>query len=248
LKLRFPFTDLILAWLVATIFSGLPSTLYALASGADPLEATRAAGTMLTPGATDTATLIAAAALVHPAVSLFWTALFGFLLPRRQVALWAIGGAAAVALLDLRVIAPSFFPSVAALPFWPQFADHLMWGALLGGTLQLRQHRAALKFGFTMANDAPIETRLVRVRGRVQGVGYRYACVQQASSLGITGWVRNRMDDSVEAMLQGTPAQLDRMCQWMRDDVPTAIVEDIEIAQIPPPFTRFDRFEQRPTQ
>jgi hypothetical protein len=50
-----------------------------------------------------------------------------------------------VALLDLGVIAPRLFPAVAALPFWPQFADHLAWGALLGGTLQLRQRRAALR-------------------------------------------------------------------------------------------------------
>jgi acylphosphatase len=73
--------------------------------------------------------------------------------------------------------------------------------------------------------DAAIETRLVCVRGRVQGIGYRHACVQQARALGVTGWVRNRMDDSVEAMLQGTPRQLARMCDWMRDDMPAALVE-----------------------
>lgn len=138
MKLRFGSRDLLYAWLLATVFSGLPSTLHALVTGADPLEATRAAGAMLVPAATNTPTLVAAAAIVHPAVSLFWTAVFGWLLPRRHVALWAVAGSAAVALLDLRVIAPLVFPSVAALPFWPQFADHLMWGALLGGTLQAR--------------------------------------------------------------------------------------------------------------
>ncbi len=95
--------------------------------------------------------------------------------------------------------------------------------------------------------ETPIETRLVRVRGRVQGVGYRYACVLEARALGVTGWVRNRMDDSVEAMLQGTPAQLQRMCDWMRDDMPAALVEDMSVTGVPPPFPRFDRFEQRPT-
>jgi acylphosphatase len=95
--------------------------------------------------------------------------------------------------------------------------------------------------------DAPLETRLVRVYGRVQGVGYRYACVQQARSLGVTGWVRNRMDDSVEAMLQGTPDQLAQMCDWMRDDMPAALVEKMDVSDIAPPFPRFDRFEQRPT-
>jgi acylphosphatase len=92
-----------------------------------------------------------------------------------------------------------------------------------------------------------LETRLVRVRGRVQGVGYRFACVHQAHALGVTGWVRNRMDDSVEAMLQGTPRQLTQMCDWMRDEMPAALVEEMDIAEVPPPFPRFDRFEQRPT-
>lgn len=139
---HFSLRDLFWAWLIATVFSGLPSTLHALAIGADPLEATLAAGAMLAPPSSGTAVLVGAAALVHPAVSLFWTALFGLLLPRRHVLAWALIGSAAVALLDLLVIAPRLFPAVAALPLWPQFADHLMWGALLGGTLQWRMRHA----------------------------------------------------------------------------------------------------------
>ena len=100
-----------------------------------------------------------------------------------------------------------------------------------------------------MASFFPaIATRLVRVRGRVQGVGYRYACVQQARALGITGWVRNRMDDSVEAMLQGTPEQVERMCDWMNNDMPAALVEAMEVTDMPPPYPRFAHFEQRPTE
>ena len=93
----------------------------------------------------------------------------------------------------------------------------------------------------------PIETRLVRVHGRVQGVGYRYACVQQARALGLTGWVRNRMDESVEALLQGPPQRVDRMCEWMQNEVPAALVERIEVAPVAPPFPRFDDFQQLPT-
>ena len=136
MKLRFPARHLFLAWLLATVFSGVPSTLYALAMGNDPLEATRAAGAMLLPYEQDTWTLFAAAAIVHPAISVFWAAVFGALLPRQRTAMWAVVGAAAIAVLDLRVIAPAFFPAVAALAFWPQFADHLAWGALFGATLQ----------------------------------------------------------------------------------------------------------------
>ncbi|TFZ06213.1 hypothetical protein EZ313_06090 [Ramlibacter henchirensis] len=145
MKLRFELKDLAYAWLVATVFSGLPSTLHALVTGGDPLEATRAAGAMLIPASSSTPALFAAAAIVHPAVSLFWTAVFGMLLPRRHVVFWAVVGAALVALLDLRVIAVRLFPEVTALAFWPQFADHLMWGALLGGTLYMRLRRAPVE-------------------------------------------------------------------------------------------------------
>jgi acylphosphatase len=92
-----------------------------------------------------------------------------------------------------------------------------------------------------------LECRLVRVRGRVQGVGYRQACVEQAKALGVTGWVRNRMDESVEALLQGTPHQLDQMCDWLREDVPFALVNELEVTPVAPPFPRFDRFERLPT-
>ena len=141
MRLRFPPRDLAWAWFIATVFSGLPSTAHALLTGADPLEATLAAGAMLLPASASTAALVAAAAIVHPAVSLFWAAVFGILLPRRQVVSWAVAGAALVALVDLLAIAPLAFPSVARLPFAPQFADHLMWGALLGGTLQFRSRK-----------------------------------------------------------------------------------------------------------
>jgi len=96
-------------------------------------------------------------------------------------------------------------------------------------------------------SDDALETRVVRVRGLVQGVGYRHACLEQAQKLNITGWVRNRVDGSVEAMLQGTPPQLTRMCHWMRHEVPTAVVTDIEITEAPTPLPGFPRFEQWPT-
>ena len=95
--------------------------------------------------------------------------------------------------------------------------------------------------------DEPLETRRVCVRGRVQGVGYRHGCVQQARALGLSGWVRNRLDGSVEAMLQGPPPQVARMCEWMGNDMPAALVEDMDVTEVAPPFPRFDRFEQQRT-
>lgn len=88
------------------------------------MEATRAAGALVgRPGS------IAAAAAVHASISLFWAAVLWLTLPRTYTLLWALLASAGIALLDLRIIAPAFFPGVAALAFWPQFADHLMWGA-----------------------------------------------------------------------------------------------------------------------
>src|SRR5260370_18715562 len=87
-------------------------------------------------------------------------------------------------------------------------------------------------------NDGMLETRLVRVRGRVQGIGYREACVRRARALGVTGWVRNRMDDSVEAMLQGSPEQLADMCSWLGDGMPAALVDELDVIRVQPPFPR----------
>lgn len=136
---RRSFTDLARAWLAATLLSGLPSTAWALLTGADALEPTRAAGAMLLPGETSTGRLIAAAAVVHPVVSAFWALVLWYALPRRATLEWALLAAVLIALLDLKLIAPHFFPRVAALDFWPQLADHLMWGAAFGIALGWRR-------------------------------------------------------------------------------------------------------------
>ena len=92
-----------------------------------------------------------------------------------------------------------------------------------------------------------VATWQVRIRGRVQGVGFRKACVRRARARGVAGWVRNRMDDSVEALLQGTPAQLAEFCEWLREGVDAALVEDLQVTDVPPPFPRHDDFERLPT-
>jgi acylphosphatase len=66
--------------------------------------------------------------------------------------------------------------------------------------------------------------------------------------MGITGWVRNRLDGSVEALLQGRSEPLAQMRGWLRHGVSTASVDDLDVMLQPPPLARFDRFECRPTE
>lgn len=81
----------------------------------------------------------------------------------------------------------------------------------------------------------------------VQGVGFREACVQRARGLRIKGWVRNRLDGSVEAVIQGPPAALDAMCDWLAHDVPGARVDALQVQALPRPCENFGSFERRPT-
>jgi acylphosphatase len=91
--------------------------------------------------------------------------------------------------------------------------------------------------------DARLETYYVRVRGVVQGVGFRHATVRQAHALGITGWVANLEDGSVEAMVQGSANQVDRMLEWLRRGPPSARVTEC-VSEERALEKRFVRFEQ----
>ena len=79
------------------------------------------------------------------------------------------------------------------------------------------------------------------VRGRVQGVCFRVATMEQGEHLGLAGWVRNRSDDSVEAHLQGPAADVDVMLDWCHRGPPSARVDDLvcEAAAVDPALTRF---------
>ncbi len=71
-------------------------------------------------------------------------------------------------------------------------------------------------------------TRHFRIRGHVQGVGYRYATRQVTQRLGLSGWVRNCPDNSVEARPTGIPASLDALGQWLCHGSPGAHVTQVE--------------------
>jgi acylphosphatase len=74
-----------------------------------------------------------------------------------------------------------------------------------------------------------MEVRHLIVSGYVQGVGYRYSMVMAAQRLGITGWVRNRRDGSVEAMISGTAEGVAAMIDWARHGPSGAEVEHVAV-------------------
>ena len=122
---------------VAAVLSGIPSTVHALATGRDPLEATLAAGSILLPEETRPERLLAAAVPVHLALSLGWSVVLAGVLPRRPS--FAAGAAAglAIAALDLGV-AGRRFPRIRALPLGPQVADHVAYGIVVAAVLRSR--------------------------------------------------------------------------------------------------------------
>jgi len=92
-------------------------------------------------------------------------------------------------------------------------------------------------------NEASV-TRHLAVHGRVQGVGYRYAMVRAAQRFGVTGWVRNRVDGTVEAVVQGPPAAVESIVAWARAGPDAAIVDRVEVAEA---HGTYRSFESRPT-
>lgn len=85
----------------------------------------------------------------------------------------------------------------------------------------------------------------VIVGGEVQGVGYRYTMRMVAREAGVSGWVRNRHDGSVEAEVEGTPGQVDEVLAWMAAGPPGAIVESAAVTDASPTGGR--GFEVLPT-
>ncbi|MCU0804767.1 MAG: acylphosphatase [Burkholderiales bacterium] len=83
--------------------------------------------------------------------------------------------------------------------------------------------------------------KLLRIHGRVQGVGYRESLRWEAERRGATGWVRNRRDGTVEAAIDGDPAVIDALIDWCRAGPPAARVTAVDVADIDGPFAGFAR-------
>ncbi len=87
-------------------------------------------------------------------------------------------------------------------------------------------------------------TKLLRLHGRVQGVYYRESMYRKAAELGVTGWVRNRRDGTVEAMVQGSVEAVQCMLAWARIGPTMAMVTDMVVE---PGSGHYEAFERKDT-
>ena len=93
-----------------------------------------------------------------------------------------------------------------------------------------------------------MDRRRLRVEGHVQGVGFRDACVEQARSLALAGYVRNQRDGSIEVMLEGPADAVARMVDWLHRGPPRARVVRVTAIPASSADVPMQRFERRPTE
>ena len=84
------------------------------------------------------------------------------------------------------------------------------------------------------------ETKRLLIEGAVQGVGYRYSFVHAANRLGLSGWVRNRRDGSVEAVVQGDAEAVKEIVSWAHRGPSTAYVERVDVSAADGEFVSFE--------
>jgi len=84
------------------------------------------------------------------------------------------------------------------------------------------------------STEKATQARRFVVRGRVQGVGFRWFVEREAHVLGVSGWVRNNADGSVEVLAQGTRDQLLGLRSRLRQGPRAARVDDIEESEVGP--------------
>ena len=71
------------------------------------------------------------------------------------------------------------------------------------------------------------------IKGRVQGVNFRMETWRAAEDIGVYGWVRNKADGNVEALIEGDSAKVDEMIEWCGQGPPIAQVTDVEVTEEP---------------
>jgi hypothetical protein len=129
---RPPLGDVLVVAAVSGTVSGLPSTIHAIATGRSPLAAARAAGALVgRPG-------LVRGGIAHAGITVLWSVVLAAVLPPGREVPAGAAAAAGIYALDFGVIGRRIRP-LADLPQWPQFADHVAFGAAAGAVLAWRR-------------------------------------------------------------------------------------------------------------
>lgn len=93
-------------------------------------------------------------------------------------------------------------------------------------------------------NESADITVHLSIAGRVQGVGFRESMRAVAEALQVRGWVRNRLDESVEAVAQGQETDIERLVAWCHNGPPGALVRhvDAQLIEAPDTYIAFTRW------
>ena len=91
-----------------------------------------------------------------------------------------------------------------------------------------------------MHSSFPTKTLHLVIHGRVQGVFFRDSMRREAQYMAVSGWVRNRSDGTVEAVVQGDSAAVDAMVRWAHRGPERALVEQVEILPAEGSYSSFE--------
>lgn len=86
-----------------------------------------------------------------------------------------------------------------------------------------------------------MKTLHLQITGRVQGVWFRESMRREAERLGVDGWVRNRPDGSVEAVVQGTDDAIAALVAWAKKGPPLAHVDRVDLSETEGEYSGFEK-------
>ena len=89
-------------------------------------------------------------------------------------------------------------------------------------------------------SQPPSIARRLTISGRVQGVGFRYALADEARARKLSGWVRNRRDGTVEAVVAGPQPEVEAVIAWARRGPPAARVAEVKVEPAAAELSGFD--------
>ena len=96
-----------------------------------------------------------------------------------------------------------------------------------------------------MSEDDDLTTLRMKIEGTVQAVGYRYFAITEANRLGLDGWIRNRSDGTVEALISGDTKKVEQFIMACAKGPPGARVNNFELHKAEPPAEK--GFHRRPS-